>query len=354
LCRKVHFVFKYKINNTKTEYCFFNTSFTFGASAKAILKKVGFVPDYVIYTWCDFFISPKTVYDFYQLTHAKIIMTLVDPHPITGGCHYPCDCVQYKTGCKHCPVLSTSAPVKKLYEDKVKYWSDLPISLVGSNYDATRANETPFFVGKNYYSVITTPIIPFIKTKKEARSSFGIPDSDFVILCGAVKLQERRKGFHLFLDAMDKFSKSIDSNKRRVTLLLLGKQPFEISKFIDTENVNVVQPGFLDLNGLFTAFYAADVFPSTSIDDSGPVMVNYSIACGRPVISFPIGVSIDIVKHSETGYLAKFMDTDDLAEGLNFFYKMSDEDYQKVSERCIALMEQIKKESKPWYLDVIK
>lgn len=334
----------------KEEYCYFNTSYYYPVSAKYILNHSISNPDAIILGWCDYFISPQILYELYKLTKAKIIIPMVDAHILGGGCHYPCDCTQYTSGCKKCPVLKNSRLPQRLYENKMKYLRDLPFTLVGTTYDLQRASKVPFLKNKEMLQTIGTPVIPFVKTKEEARKKFNIDIDDFVILCGGYSLSDKRKGFRYLLDAINQFNAVIIS-QRKVTLLMLGKDDMELPL---PKEIKIIKPGFLNLEDLFIAYYAADVFVSPSIDDSGPYMVNYSIACGTPVISFPIGIALDLVKHKETGYLANYLDAASIADGLREFYEMQPEQYDKISNNCINLMERLHKESEPWYLKVLE
>jgi len=42
------------------------------------------------------------------------------------------------------------------------------------------------------------------------------------------------------------------------------------------------------------------------------------MCCGTPVVGFNIGGIPDIIKHKENGYLAKYKDAEDLANGITF------------------------------------
>ena len=351
LKKKLHPAYKRLPN--KEEYALLNPKFCYIGNAKSILKKIGIKPDIIVFTWCDYFISPKVIYDLYKKTGAKIVISLTDAHFIGGGCHFPCDCTQYETGCQQCPVLKDSKPTRQLYNEKVRYLSNMPMKLVGSSYDLMRARKTKFFQEKEMKPIIIVPEIPMNMKQVEARKHFGFADNVFVIMCGGASLRDKRKGFSLFLAALRKFAKSINEN-RQVVLLLLGKGQIELTNNFNNQEISVVQPGFLDMKELFMAFYASDLFASTSIDDSGPVMVNYSIACGTPVLSFPVGAAQDLVKDEETGYMAKFLDVDDLARGIEKFYFMDKREYQRYSENCRFLMEKLKKNITPWYLSVLE
>ena len=347
--RKLKMIFSPVVNDTD-EYCFLNSANYYVGDAKRILSKIPITPDVIILGWIDYFISPKVIYDLYQATHAKIVIPLVDPHILGGGCHYPCKCHQYETGCMSCPALKNKKIASKFYNEKIKYLQDIPLILVGTSYDLKRAKKVPFLQGKEMISTIGTPKIPFVKSQSEARKEFGIDYGDFVVLCGAYSLKDKRKGIKYLLSALEIFCKNRD-NKRPVTLLLLGDGIVDIAC---GDGIRIVTPGFLKLDQLFTAYYAADVFVSPSVDDSGPYMVNYSIACGTPVISFPIGIALDLVKHRETGYLAQFLDTDDMARGLMYFYSLSKTELNSFSVNCIKRMDKLRRNNVPWFLKVLE
>ena len=277
-----------------------------------------------------------------------MVIMMIDANVLGGGCHYPCGCEQFESGCKNCPALVTPEPAKKLYEEKVKYLSKVPLTIIGTSFDLQRAKKTLFLRHGVMKRWLDVPEVPFVKTRKEARDFFKIKEDDFVILCGAQFLDDRRKGFVFILDALRLFSHQVEG-KRNVKILMLGNASIDSDRYDFPDFIDVLQPGFLNKDDLFTAFYAADLFASTSIDDSGPMMINYSVACGTPVISFPVGVAVDLVKHMETGYMAEFMNVEDLAKGISLFYLMDKATYGNYRERCLSLMNQIKKENKPWY-----
>jgi len=85
---------------------------------------------------------------------------------------------------------------------------------------------------------------------------------------------------------------------------------------------------------LVRAYQMADIFVSPSIEDSGPMMINESIMCGTPVVSFNMGVASDLVITNETGYLAMLRDAHDLANGIRELLTLSDKNYQLMKKNC--------------------
>jgi len=120
-----------------------------------------------------------------------------------------------------------------------------------------------------------------------------------------------------------------------IMLLVAGR---ETERQIDSWPFQYHSLGFLDNNfGMASAFQLADVFLCSSIEDSGPQMINQSIMCGTPVVAFEMGVSLDLVITGKTGYMAKLKDSNDLAEGLFNVLSQDEANSNKLSTNCREL-----------------
>ena len=72
------------------------------------------------------------------------------------------------------------------------------------------------------------------------------------------------------------------------------------------------------------------MFISSSIEDSGPVMINESIMCGTPVISFQMGVAENLIIDDETGYIVKLKNIRDLANSIEKVINLDDKKFYKM------------------------
>src|SRR5690606_27426000 len=63
-------------------------------------------------------------------------------------------------------------------------------------------------------------------------------------------------------------------------------------------------------------YAAADVFAFPSREDNAPLTVVESMLSGTPVVGFPVGNVPELVTHKGTGYIARYGDARDFAEGL--------------------------------------
>lgn len=302
------------------------------ASYKDILKRLRFNPDYVIVCTFQQFLSPRSLFWLYKYTNATFVFVMCDEKILGGGCPYPMlGCKQYNSGCNDCPYYPYAKWIpRRIYREKVHYFNKFQFHLMGVRYDLEKARQVPFLKEKQMHPGVENPSIPFFLTKDEARRKLNVPIDHFVIMCGAVNVNDWKKGFKELVASLKIFADEI-SVSRSVTLIVLSKTA---NNFELPNSINIRNMGFLDLEGLFSAYYACDVYVSPSIMDSGPMMVNYSLACGRPVIAFPVGVAIDLVVHKKTGWLAEFQNIADYAKGLDYFYHRTEEELVEIEQKC--------------------
>jgi glycosyltransferase involved in cell wall biosynthesis len=76
-----------------------------------------------------------------------------------------------------------------------------------------------------------------------------------------------------------------------------------------------------------------------SIEDAGPMMINESLACGVPVISFRVGGAKEFILNSRNGFLIDKISHVDLARKMNFVKNISNKNIlnMKIFSRKFAL-----------------
>lgn len=316
----------------------FASSYLYGKSAKSILKKCPFNPEYIYITWVPGFITPQIVYDLYKLTNAKIVYAMID-EAILSLCHYHKDCEGYRDGCKNCPhVKGLKCIPRYVMSQKAKYWCDMPAEVICTTYDKNFASQVSFLKHMNFHTNVIVPSCGPTYTKSEARKYFGIADEDFVIFIGSNNAANPEKGYPYVVEAINKMIEMANIYKRRITLLILGRNALTLKLDINS-NVNVVLKDFMPYEHFFKAYYACDVHASATLYDSGPMMVNFALACGRPVVSFPVGVALDLIEDGKTGYIVPFKDTLAFAEALGKIYSLNQAELDAMSNNCIKKIE---------------
>jgi glycosyltransferase involved in cell wall biosynthesis len=310
-----------------------------------ILKIADKKPDIIIILFAKGFINIKNIYELYTKTHAKIFWLMFDMGPFTGGCHYAWDCKGYQDSCGNCPGLFSSDPFdishdnliyKKAFLDQV----DIQV-LAASEWQYKQVKMSTLFKNKPIHKILLPIESSVFKPvdKGKLKMAMNIPTNKKIIFFGAVGLTEKRKGMHYLIESLNKLKAIIKNSDSdigdNILLLIAGGEFDEIADLLPFESKYM---GYLDNNyGIASAYQAADIFLCPSIEDSGPMMINQSIMSGTPVVSFEMGVSLDLVLTGETGYRAKIKDSSDMAQGIFNILKLNSEDYNRLSMRCRKL-----------------
>ena len=344
LKREVKKILKIKeIDLFDEKYCFHNVyeSKQF-YSAKKILKKVPFTPNIIIIHWASNFLNTKTINELSELTNAKIFWLLMDNAPLTGGCHYPWNCNGYQNECNNCPAIN--APGKKhiakdnLFLKKENLPANIEI-ITCTEFDYSRAKKASIFdkhkIHKILFPIDENIFIP--GNIAESKHYFGISDLVKVIFFGVMNIEDERKGTIYFINAIKNLQNEIVSEGKSLNefvILIAGKGK---SEYFNEINIPIIFTGFLENKSFIKAYQAADVFVSSSIEDSGPLMISQSIMCGTPVVAFEMGLAIDLVITQKTGYSAKLYDSSDMAKGIKYILNMEEEETKAMSMNCYNL-----------------
>lgn len=278
-------------------------------SAKRILALYGKRPDVIRVGWVTDFVSTKTIKELQELTGAKVNYVMTDNAPICGGCHYPWDCQGYTKDCFPCPALGASnLRARKTLLFKKRYITP-EMFISGTTNDINRATKSLLFKDANKVVSSSLRQNPFNFTKDEGRSFFGIPDEKYVIFCGAASITVERKGFKEMLESLENVKQKVDVGN--ITILVAGGECGEFPAGYEVKKV-----GKLSFEDLFRAYACADLFLCPSLEDSGPIMLKYGVMAYIPVVAFEMGYALDVIKHKENGYIAKWRDVVDFASGI--------------------------------------
>ena len=330
------------LTKTDPKYCIFelNEQKQFYKTRK-LLKNADFIPQIIVILFAKDFINIKNIYELYQKTNSPVLWVMFDMAPLTGGCHYAWDCEGYKKSCGNCPGLFSANPFDITYKNltyKKDFIDRTNIQIIaGSEWQYRQARESSLFKDKRIHKILISvdPAIFKPGDKPEIRTKLGIPPDRKVIFFGALGLDSARKGMKYLLESLTKLKEMIgeDSEFTQQIFLLTAGNGFD--KIRDYLPFDYKSMGLLDNTyGIASCYQAADIFICPSIEDSGPTMINQSLMCGTPVVSFEMGVASDLVKTDETGYLARIKDSKDLAQGVFNILMLNRANFDKLSENC--------------------
>ncbi|MEA5452272.1 glycosyltransferase family 4 protein [Leptolyngbya sp. CCNP1308] len=254
-----------------------------------------------------------------RLTAQKpTVLTLHDMWSFTGHCAYSYDCTRWQTGCGHCPYPKTYPGIRRDSTHlvwKLKDWvynrSNLTI-VVPSRWLAEQAKAS--ILGRFQIHYIPNGVDPdaYQPLDREfCRTTLGISAKKRVLLFSAVNLTDFRKGGDLLIKALNQLPTTL---KKDCLLLTLGHPSKQLATLLDIPLMNL---GYISSDRLKSiAFSAADLFIFPTRADNLPLVLQESMACGTPMISFDIGGVGELVRPGITGYLAHPGDTTDFCRGI--------------------------------------
>lgn len=250
-----------------------------------------------------------------------IVWTLHDMWAFCGGEHYASDDnsarfrVGYQTDNRpdgeRGPDLN-----RRTWEAKRRVWARQEFTIIGPSHWLADCAQQSVLLGNMPIHVIPNPLdterVWRPIDRVAARTVLGLPMEKKLILFGADKgTVDPRKGADLLRAAILRLSEKLPGE---IELLIYGQD-----KGIegDVWPCPVHWLGVLrDDRVLAQAYSASDVMIVPSRQDNLPNTAVEAQACGTPVAAFDVGGLPDIVIHRETGWLAKALDTEDLAEGI--------------------------------------
>tara|TARA_R110001592_G_scaffold363221_3_gene681794 strand:+ start:187978 stop:189264 length:1287 start_codon:yes stop_codon:yes gene_type:complete len=248
-----------------------------------------------------------------------IVWTLHDMWAFTGGCHHSMDCNGFQSECGSCLYLSKPSSKDlshQIWKKKKAFFNSLDITVVcPSNWLANKARESSLFKHRRI-EVIPNPLDcnTFKPTDKNlAKSELKLPADKKHICFVSANINSPFKGINKLIDAL-KTLETLYVDASEIEIIVLGK--------IDSEDLfadltfKAHFGGYITSEAEMVSYYnAADVFVLPSLQDNLPNTVMEALACGTPVAAFDTGGVSDMVDEN-VGYLAKYNDSDDLAQGL--------------------------------------
>ncbi|MBD2343419.1 glycosyltransferase family 4 protein [Anabaena subtropica] len=253
------------------------------------------------------------------LTKSKpAIFTLHDMWSFTGHCAYSYDCDRWQQGCGQCPYPETYPAIARdntRLEWKLKNWvySNSRLMIITPSQWLTEQtkksmlNRFPIYHIPN--SIDTDAYQPLNKDK--CRDILRIPAQKKVLMFAADSLKDSRKGGDLLVKALQSLPESL---KTETLLLTLGNGGEKIGDVVGIPTLNL---GYVSSDRLKSiAYSAADLFIFPTRADNLPLVLQESMACGTPMVSFKIGGVPDLVRPGISGYLAQPEDTQDFCHGI--------------------------------------
>jgi glycosyltransferase involved in cell wall biosynthesis len=172
------------------------------------------------------------------------------------------------------------------------------------------AKDSALFAAAGSISRIPLGIDPAVFTPRDrtvARQRLEIPEDAYVICFGAATVTPEHKGFAKLVEALSGISKPAN-----LLVIVFGAgqpEPLPATRFLGMIS---------DAESLSYIYSAADLFVFPSLQDAFGQTTLEAMACGVPVVGFPVGAVPDLIRPMETGLIARTADAHDLGQKIQW------------------------------------
>ena len=248
-----------------------------------------------------------------------VVVTLHDQWYFTGICHYSGSCDKYKTRCEHCPMIKGQGMdlARRVFDRKLAMYKGRNLTFVGcSRWMANLARESLLTLGHtvtNIPNAIDTSVFTPMD-KLESRRHHNLPTDKKLILFGAQRITDERKGFRYLAEACEHISKHHPTLPDHLGVIVLGGDAESVKEALP---LPVYPVNYLSNEREIAQLYsAADLFVTPSLQDNLPNTIVEAMACGVPCVGFDVGGIPEMISHKQDGYVADYCDSIDFAQGI--------------------------------------
>jgi glycosyltransferase involved in cell wall biosynthesis len=248
-----------------------------------------------------------------QKIKKPIVWTLHDMWPYCGSEHYTTS-KRFIEGYNKNNKSHSGLDVERYcWKKKMNYYPKKMSVIATSEWQFNNAKKS-LLLSKYQINKIGLPLDfsfwqPINKTI--AREILNISQNESVILMGCDNVDRKRKGYKELM------AKIIDENDiENLTILTFGENKIQTS--LKIRNFKNLKPNSYDLRLLYSC---ADVYLSPSVQEAFGQTALESISCSTPVVCFGNTGVTDLIKHKETGYVAKQNNFDDFYYGIKWVIK---------------------------------
>ena len=267
-----------------------------------------------------------------------IVWTMHDMWPFTGICHYSGACQRYREeGCHHCPMLyggggRRDLSVRTFLRKQALYRGRRITFVACSQWLADLAHRSILLDGQTVMHIPNAINVNLFSPhdKQEARRRCLLPDDLQLVLFGAVKITDPRKGVSYLVEACRLLADRYPEWRERVAIVAFGNQSRQLQDMLP---LKVYPLDFVkDEHRLVDIYNAVDLYVTPSLEDNLPNTIMEAMACGTPCVGFQVGGIPEMIDHLHNGYVARYRSAEDLAEGIR--WTLTDPGYPSLCEEA--------------------
>ena len=238
----------------------------------------------------------------------RIVWTMHDEWPFLGVCHYRGDCTEQE--CRHCPLLCGSLPYYVHARKRAIYQRWHPTFVGCSQWITDQARRAMPSERVEHINNCIPSSLFHPTDMRQARQALSLPQDKRLLLFCSQKVTDERKGIKYLVEALGKTISGWGGS-----LIIVGKDSEQIPL---PDSIKAYRFGSVNEEMMVKLYNAADAFLTPSLQDNLPNTIAEAMSCGTPCVGFDVGGIPEMIDHLENGYVARYRDAADLAEGIRY------------------------------------
>jgi glycosyltransferase involved in cell wall biosynthesis len=147
--------------------------------------------------------------------------------------------------------------------------------------------------------------------KRKARDRLGLPQEKKILLFAAAKASDPRKG----RDYLIKASRILAEQGEEIQILIAGSHGEEMQQQLALPTTIM---GYVTPSEMPSLYNAVDLYVTSSLLENLPNTIMEAMACGTPCVAFNTGGIPEMIDHRKNGYVARYKDVEELANGIRW------------------------------------
>lgn len=276
--------------------------------------------DVIVLSWINQGLMSFKSIEWIARLGKPVVWVMHDMWNLTGICHHALECRAYYHTCGNCQFLRGNRErdlSRRVWERKKQLYDTYPMTFVAvSNWLAECCRNSSLLAGRDVRVIYNAFPVQSFSTTPSLRIS-SIPENKKLILMGAARLDDPIKGIDIAVEALNHLFDNYPDVARRSMVVFFGD--FRDKAVLDTLRFPYYTTGVINDGQLLRRLYAiASVVLSTSLYETLPGTLIEGQAAGCLPVTFGRGGQGDIVEHKKTGYIARYKDAEDIAEGIRW------------------------------------
>ena len=251
----------------------------------------------------------------------RVIWTMHDMWCMTGICHHSGDCDRFRQLCGECPFLggkdNPGDMSHRVWLRKKTIFDKTDIRFVAiSSWQRQKALDSSLLAGRDMTRIPNAFPVESFPPKPILPGDFpGTKGFKNIIVFGAARIDDPVKGVQYAIEALNLLVEQAPEFAAGSVAVFFGnvRNP-DIFHELNFPHIHV---GTINNPLSLQQLYAnSKVVLSTSLVETLPGTLIEGMSCGAVPVSFSMGGQIDIIDHLQTGYLANYLDSRDIARGI--------------------------------------